>query len=145
MKMNVSLIAAALAMMAGAAQAQVLSAGSDAGQYCREYIQTVTIAGKTQKGYGTACLQPDGSWRIAAPEAEEQAAYDTAADGVAAYDTYNPDSITYVVEGPQVVMVPPEPFVYGDVWFGGQIHHFDRDFRPGRGRDWHGRGHSHRH
>lgn len=34
------------------------------GQYCREYIQTVTIAGKKQQAYGTACRQPDGSWIV---------------------------------------------------------------------------------
>ncbi len=37
---------------------------NDAGQYCREYQQTVTIGGKTETAYGTACRQPDGSWRI---------------------------------------------------------------------------------
>ena len=35
------------------------------GEYCREYQQTVTIGGETQQAYGTACRQPDGSWRIA--------------------------------------------------------------------------------
>lgn len=34
------------------------------GQYCREYQQTVTVGGKTERAYGTACRQPDGSWRI---------------------------------------------------------------------------------
>ena len=34
------------------------------GQYCREYQQTVTVAGKQQQVYGTACRQPDGSWQI---------------------------------------------------------------------------------
>ncbi len=34
------------------------------GQYCREYIQTVTIAGQEQQAYGTACRQPDGTWLI---------------------------------------------------------------------------------
>lgn len=34
------------------------------GQYCREYQQTVTIAGKAETAYGTACRQPDGSWKI---------------------------------------------------------------------------------
>lgn len=32
--------------------------------YCREYQSTANIAGKTQKTYGAACRQPDGSWRI---------------------------------------------------------------------------------
>jgi surface antigen len=34
------------------------------GQYCREYEQSVTIGGKAQKSYGTACRQPDGSWKL---------------------------------------------------------------------------------
>lgn len=33
-------------------------------RYCREYTQTVTIAGKTEKAYGKACRMPDGSWKI---------------------------------------------------------------------------------
>jgi surface antigen len=35
------------------------------GTYCREYQQTVTIDGKQENSYGTACRQPDGSWKIA--------------------------------------------------------------------------------
>ena len=37
---------------------------TNAGQYCREYIQKVYIAGKEQQAYGTACRQPDGTWKI---------------------------------------------------------------------------------
>lgn len=37
---------------------------SDSGRYCREFQQSVTVAGKTQQGYGIACRQPDGTWRI---------------------------------------------------------------------------------
>ena len=37
---------------------------TEAGQYCREYQQTITVGGKTETGYGRACRQPDGSWRI---------------------------------------------------------------------------------
>lgn len=33
-----------------------------AGEYCREYQQTFTIAGKTDQAYANACRQPDGSW-----------------------------------------------------------------------------------
>ncbi len=32
------------------------------GRYCREYTQTVTIAGKSQQAHGTACRNPDGTW-----------------------------------------------------------------------------------
>jgi surface antigen len=35
-----------------------------AGNYCREFQQTVTVGGQPQQGYGTACRQPDGSWKI---------------------------------------------------------------------------------
>ena len=35
-----------------------------AGAFCREFEQTVTIAGQPQQSYGTACRQPDGTWRI---------------------------------------------------------------------------------
>lgn len=34
------------------------------GAYCREFQQTITIGGQQQKGYGKACQQPDGSWKI---------------------------------------------------------------------------------
>ena len=34
------------------------------GQYCREYQQTVTVGGNTEQAYGTACRQPDGSWKV---------------------------------------------------------------------------------
>ena len=39
--------------------------GQDAaGNQCREFQQEVTIGGETEQAYGTACLQPDGSWKI---------------------------------------------------------------------------------
>lgn len=41
---------------------------SATGQYCREYQQTVTVAGSRQQAFGTACRQPDGSWRIVNPK-----------------------------------------------------------------------------
>jgi hypothetical protein len=31
---------------------------------CREYTSTTTIAGQPQNMVGTACRQPDGTWRI---------------------------------------------------------------------------------
>jgi surface antigen len=33
-------------------------------QPCREYQSTAVIDGRPQATFGTACLQPDGSWRI---------------------------------------------------------------------------------
>jgi surface antigen len=34
------------------------------GDYCREFQQSVTVSGKTEQAYGTACRQPDGSWKV---------------------------------------------------------------------------------
>jgi surface antigen len=34
------------------------------GQYCREFRQEINVGGRTEQGYGTACRQPDGSWKI---------------------------------------------------------------------------------
>jgi surface antigen len=37
----------------------------ESGSYCREFYQTVSIAGSTENAYGVACQEPDGTWRIA--------------------------------------------------------------------------------
>jgi surface antigen len=34
------------------------------GQPCREFVTTITIGGRQEQGYGTACRQPDGAWQI---------------------------------------------------------------------------------
>jgi len=36
----------------------------DSGQYCREYRTQVEVGSKVEEAYGTACRQPDGSWKI---------------------------------------------------------------------------------
>ncbi|MCB2107672.1 MAG: hypothetical protein KDE14_08235 [Rhodobacteraceae bacterium] len=33
-------------------------------QYCREFQQTITVGGRREEAYGTACQEPDGSWRL---------------------------------------------------------------------------------
>jgi hypothetical protein len=37
---------------------------STSGRYCREFQQTVTIGGRQEQAYGTACQQPDGAWEV---------------------------------------------------------------------------------
>lgn len=37
---------------------------ANSGAYCREYQTTVTVGGRDQEAYGTACQQPDGSWKV---------------------------------------------------------------------------------
>ena len=42
----------------------VRDGSTSSGLYCREFQQTITVGGETQTAYGTACRQPDGTWRI---------------------------------------------------------------------------------
>ncbi len=35
-----------------------------AGRYCREYQQTITVGGRKETAYGTACQMPNGDWEI---------------------------------------------------------------------------------
>jgi surface antigen len=37
---------------------------NSSGQYCREYQQTITVGGKQEQSFGTACREPDGAWKI---------------------------------------------------------------------------------
>ena len=34
------------------------------GRYCREYQTVIRVGGRSEQGYGTACRQPDGSWKM---------------------------------------------------------------------------------
>ncbi|MBI5165003.1 MAG: glycine zipper 2TM domain-containing protein [Magnetospirillum sp.] len=34
------------------------------GQFCRDYETTVMIDGRSERALGTACRQPDGSWKV---------------------------------------------------------------------------------
>ncbi len=35
-----------------------------AGEICREFQQSIVIGGRSEQGWGTACRNPDGSWRL---------------------------------------------------------------------------------
>lgn len=37
---------------------------ANSGRYCREYQAPVTVGSRQQESYGTACMQPDGSWEV---------------------------------------------------------------------------------
>ena len=34
---------------------------------CREFTQTITVGGRPQQAYGTACRQADGTWQVVQP------------------------------------------------------------------------------
>jgi len=37
---------------------------TNSGSYCREYQQTIIVGGRSERAMGTACQQPDGTWKI---------------------------------------------------------------------------------
>jgi surface antigen len=37
---------------------------TETGQYCREYQQEIIVGNEKHESYGTACRQPDGTWKI---------------------------------------------------------------------------------
>jgi surface antigen len=49
-----------------AAPARVVREGRDreTGELCREFVQEIQVGGRTEKGWGIACRQDDGSWRV---------------------------------------------------------------------------------
>lgn len=49
-----------------AAPARVIREGRDreTGELCREFVQEIEVGGKVEKGWGIACRQDDGSWRV---------------------------------------------------------------------------------
>lgn len=62
------------------------------GEYCREYRQTVIVAGNEQQAYGHACRQADGSWRIssAAPAVQGQVVGQRSVTRVVPATSYQP-------------------------------------------------------
>lgn len=49
-----------------AAPARIVREGRDreTGELCREFVQEIQVGGRVEKGWGIACRQPDGSWRV---------------------------------------------------------------------------------
>ncbi|MGE3334939.1 MAG: RT0821/Lpp0805 family surface protein [Rhodospirillaceae bacterium] len=37
---------------------------SQRGEYCREFQSEIIVGGERERGFGRACQQPDGSWKI---------------------------------------------------------------------------------
>jgi hypothetical protein len=57
-------------------------------QNCRQFQDTVTVDGTPQRATGTTCQQPDGSWRIVAPQTANPPATVVAAAPYPAYPAY---------------------------------------------------------
>ncbi|MFZ4540353.1 MAG: hypothetical protein ACOYNL_00905 [Rickettsiales bacterium] len=79
------------------------------GAYCREYQQQVVVGGRMRDSYGTACMQPDGDWKVLPSDVQEQVQDDTAIEYIEP-PRYISQPV-YMVPPP--VFYEPEPYYYG--------------------------------
>ena len=106
--------------VAANAEAQTIYA-TNGQPFCREYTQTVKIGNTLQKGYGTACMQADGSWQVMTPAAPET------------NYSYAPpqNTTTYIVEDrPVVYYSRPYPAPVVDIVFGRDYSSHHRPHHP---------------
>lgn len=103
------------------------SMASAGGEYCREYTKPVRIGGERQESYGTACRQPDGSWRIVSQDS---------------FDDDGDDNDTIVIREERIVERPV--YVYRDPWYP-RARHWSRHHGGGHHRDYSYRGYPRHH
>lgn len=116
-----------LSAMAAAAFLSPLSIESaQAGEYCREYTKSIKVGGHRERGYGTACMQPDGSWMIVSARGSVDPFVDLRARGVDIYAQYQPVYFNY---GPRFRPVTYVPIRYYHPWHGHWRH-------PGKHKGW---------
>jgi hypothetical protein len=82
------------------------------GEGCREYQGTAEIGGAEQPVYGTACRQPDGTWRITNGSAGTSTAPSTVTS-----------TMTYVYPYPAYGPWCCGPGFGSSFFFGGRFHH----------------------
>jgi len=112
--------------------------------YCREYTKPVTVGNRVQEGFGTACMQPDGSWQVVS-QASVPGQYPVIQNpGV--ITTYPAASVyqtrEVIVERPVIVQRPAPMFSIGWGIFDNHRHHHGHNWRGGHG---YGRGYGHGH
>ncbi len=94
---------------------------AEAAPYCREYTKNVTVGGRVQQSYGTACQQPDGSWQVVNEQANGNVGYNYG---------YNPapTRVDYVIDNRPIYVAPRpvfrQPSVYINTgYYGGRKWH----------------------
>jgi hypothetical protein len=76
------------------------AATAQAEPYCREYTKNVQIGNRTEQSYGTACQQPDGSWRIQSADDRQSVGSTLPEEQIVENDvTYTPPP-TVIVQDP---------------------------------------------
>jgi hypothetical protein len=90
---------------------------AEAGDYCREYQKTIRVGGQYQSGYGTACMQPDGSWMIVSTRGSVDPFDDLRRQNVILVSDERPVYYTY---GPtfRPVTYYPRPHHYHNQYYG---------------------------
>lgn len=109
------------------------------GDYCREYTRTVTIGNRREEAYGTACLQPDGQWRIVNEGSMRPVSYDN-------FVTQN--RTVYVDRPTQIVYrdrTPTRVYFFGSPRRHDRHVHYNRYDRHDHKHHNHGRGRGHGH
>ncbi|RYG57800.1 MAG: hypothetical protein EON60_14120, partial [Alphaproteobacteria bacterium] len=120
----------------------VASAYAQEEPYCREYQRKVTVGGRLVDSYGTACMQPDGSWKLDSGDVVNnisEPVYDAPVQMLYSEPVFEQRPLYY---GEPVYTT--YRYYSGPVW-GLNLGWSDRDrwnHRGGRGHNWHdGRGH----
>ena len=144
-------------ILAGAVLAPFLfaAAPAEAREYCREYNKSITVGGRYESGYGTACMQPDGSWMIVEargtvdPFDELRRERDVViiSDQRPVYYNYGP-SFRPVTYYPRPVYRQPQPgffFSFSNYESRRDHRHWDRHDHRRDGHRWNGRGRGHDH
>lgn len=92
-----------IALSAGILLGCGLVSEARAQEFCREYTANLSIGGRGQAGFGTACLRPDGSWQIIRVSNEDER-YDF--DGPIQFEVPSSTRIVYVRDerGPLYVL-----------------------------------------
>ena len=124
----------------------LVSASAQAEPYCREYTNHVKVGGKLKESYGTACMQPDGSWQVVKPAESEPDENEIAAPQppFAQPQVLNapPPQVVYqqapavVYEEPEYYAAEPSYFAFG---FSSHDRHYGR-WNDGGRRGWDQRG-----
>lgn len=136
------------AIFAGAALAPfAFSSQAEAAGYCREYQKSIHVGGHIESGYGTACMQPDGSWLITDTEGSVDPFDDLRNDNAVIYaqaqpvyyqygPSYRP--VTYYTYAPRPIYRRPQSGFYFSFADNDRWDHWDRrdNRRWNRGRDW---------
>jgi hypothetical protein len=139
MRMTLKIVAAGASLLpllfsGGTARAQYST------EYCREYTKTIQVGNRQQSGYGTACLQPNGDWRIVstgeALTAQEQIQ-------LTSYDA--PQRIVFASRQPHYIYAPAPPYFYSRTTYYKPQPLLSFNFGPRKNVHSHAHSHGHRH